>query len=261
METMNRAFQFGQPEVATAYYSYSAGLLSEISGILGKEEEKTHYLELSEKVKEAYRHLFVKDGHISSKRQCEFVRPLAFGLLEENDAKRAAADLNVLVIENGYHLNTGFLSTPYLCEVLAEYGYIETAYRLLLQKTYPGWLYPVEKGATTIWETWDGIREDGTVHDSLNHYSYGAVSGWLLSGVCGIQYTKDSLKLSPVVHPLLKYAKGSFDSPRGRIVSEWSYEEETETFAYHFEIPQGVQAVISLQDGRCETVDGGVYDF
>lgn len=86
-----------------------------------------------------------------------------------------------------YHLNTGFLSTPFLCKVLSEHGYADTAYRLLLQDICPGWLYAVKKGATTIWETWDGVREDGTVHDSLNHYSYGAVVGWLFDSVCGIR--------------------------------------------------------------------------
>lgn len=261
METMKQAFQFGQPEVATAYYSYSSKLLSEIAHILDREEERKYYGELSEKARQAYRFLFVKDGHIVSERQCEYVRPLAFGLLEKDEAKMAAKDLNALVIKNNYHLNTGFLSTPFLCEVLAEYGYVETAYRLLLQKTYPGWLYAVEKGATTIWETWDGIREDGSVHDSLNHYSYGAVSGWLLSGICGIRYTKDTLQLSPVVHPLMSYAKGSFDSPKGRIVSEWKYDRAAGKFHYHFEIPQNVSARIILQDGREEVVCGGAHDF
>ena len=98
-----------------------------------------------------------------------------------------ADELNELVVKNGYHLNTGFLATPFLCSVLADHGHTDTAYKLLLQDTCPSWLYAVKKGATTIWETWDGVRADSTVHDSLNHYSYGAISGWLFNGVCGIR--------------------------------------------------------------------------
>ena len=82
-----------------------------------------------------------------------------------------------MVAENGYHLNTGFLSTPFLCEVLAKYGYADTAYKLLLQDTAPSWLYEVKQGATTVWETWTGIDRNGTPSESQNNYSYGAISG------------------------------------------------------------------------------------
>lgn len=94
------------------------------------------------------------DGEINSDCQADYVRALAFKLLDE-EAKKATADLNDLVIKCGYHLNTGFLSTPNLTRVLCEYGYEDTAYKLLLQDTRPSWLYAVEQGATTIWETWD----------------------------------------------------------------------------------------------------------
>ena len=261
MKTMMAAFKDGQPEVATAYYAYSSGILAEISKILGYEVDEMKYKEVSQKATEAYRHLVLEDGHIRSERQCEYVRPLAFSLLPEKEAKAAAADLNDLVIKNDYHLNTGFLSTPYLCQVLAEYGYTDTAYRLLLQKSYPSWLYAVEKGATTIWETWDGIREDGTVHDSLNHYSYGAVSGWLLSGVLGIRYNFDKVSIKPVPDKKLKFAKGYYDSPKGRIVSEWRYIDKSDSFAYHFEIPKAVEAELELPGQEKRILTGGNYDI
>ena len=164
-----------------------------------------------------------------------------------------------MIVENGYHLNTGFLSTPFLCQVLCEHGYVDTAYRLLLQRECPSWLYAVTKGATTIWETWDGIREDGTVHDSLNHYSYGAVSGFLISGVCGINYTFDKVEIRPYVHPDLGYAKAAYDSPKGRIVSQWKYENNR--FTYHIEIPKGLTAVVELPEKEAVELGAGVYDF
>ncbi len=260
MATMQNAFANGQPEVATAYFANSAKLLSKIAGILNKEADQKKYHEISEKAKKAYRSIFVKEGHIQSKRQCEYVRPLAFELLEESDAKQAAEDLNQLVIENQYHLNTGFLSTPYLCQVLTRYGYQDTAYRLLLQEECPSWLYEVKKGATTIWETWDGVKEDGTVHDSLNHYSYGAISGWLLSGVCGIQYSHDALVIQPVPTAQLGSAKAVYNSPRGRIVSSWKIDGTTGKVTYHFEIPGNVEATIILADGTTKKITSGEYD-
>jgi len=259
MKTMMNAFKNGQPEVATAYFAHSSRLLSIIGSIIGEDEDSKYYGELATNARRAYQHLVLKDGRIVSNRQCEYVRPIAFKLLDESDAKVAAADLNDLVIGNDYHLNTGFLSTPFLCQVLADYGYVDTAYKLLLQKDYPSWLYAVEKGATTIWETWDGIREDGTVHDSLNHYSYGAISGWLLSGVCGIDYDFEEVRIRPIPHKSLKFASGSFDSPKGKIVSEWRYEGEN--VKYHIEIPNGLEATIELPDGRIINAIGGNYEF
>ena len=261
MKTMMAAFKNGQPEVATAYYAYSSGILSKIADILGKEEDCARYKQISEKVKSAYRYLVLKDGHIRSERQCEYVRPLALGLLSDEEARDAARDLNELVIKNDYHLNTGFLSTPFLCSVLSDFGYVDTAYRLLLQKGYPSWLYAVDKGATTIWETWDGIREDGTVHDSLNHYSYGAVSGWILSGVLGIQYDFEKVRIRPVPDKSLKFARGFYDSPKGRVVSEWRYVEEYDSFSYHFEIPEGMEAELILPGQDSRLLISGSYDF
>lgn len=265
--------QNGQTGVATAYLSYSAGLLSEIAGILGKEEDAQHYKETSEYAKKAFQFTQTENGRIISERQCMYVRPLAFGLLEENDDVQAAADLNELVVKNGYHLNTGFLSTPFLCEVLTKYGYVETAYRLLLQDTIPSWLYEVKKGATTIWETWDGVKEDGTVHASLNHYSYGAISGWLIGGICGIHVSMHpsetsggcwaekvtEITIAPQPYPLLKYAKASYQSPLGKIESGWSYEGER--VKYKFVIPANVSASIVLPDGREEHVTAGEYEL
>ena len=145
------------------------------------------YRETAEKAAKAFHFIAAKEGVIHSDRQAEYVRAIAFDLLNEEEKKQAAGKLNQMVVDNDYYLNTGFLSTPALCKVLTEYDYTETAYRLLLQETMPGWLYAVKKGATTIWENWDGINEKGEVKASLNHYSYGAVCGWLFSDVCGIR--------------------------------------------------------------------------
>ena len=256
-EAMKKTMMFGSPEVATAYYFRSASLLSRIAEILGKAADARRYADIAENAKKAYRHCCTKNGTIRSERQCEYVRPIAFGLLDGEEISKAADALNTLVEKNNYHLNTGFLSTPDLCRVLAEYGHADTAYRLLLQEDCPGWLYAVKKGATTIWETWDGIRTDGTVHDSLNHYSYGAISGWLFSGVCGIKLTAGELSIRPCPGKELGYAKAEWHSPVGTIKSAWEYREDRILFDFSVPVP----ATIELPNGkRYELKEGEHHD-
>ena len=249
--------KYGKPEVATAYFYRSASLLSRIADILGKQEDAAEYADLAEKIKKAYRFTCTKDGAVDSDRQCAYVRPVAFGLLDGEENQAAADRLNDLVVDNGYRLNTGFLSTPDLCRVLSDYGHADTAYSLLLNPECPGWLYAVRKGATTIWETWDGIRPDGTVHDSLNHYAYGAVTGWLFDSVCGIRLSAGRLKIAPKPCRDLKYARAKRLTPAGEIRSEWCYDEDT--LRLHFAVP--ADAVLSLPDGRELTVTEGEYDY
>ena len=248
METMRRTTIKGAPEVATAYYCRSAFLVSKIADILGKKKDAAHFLEVAGKAREAYRFTCTDQGRITSDRQAEYVRPIAFGLLDQPEAQAAADRLNELVIQNGYHLNTGFLSTPDLCGVLADYGHTDTAYRLLLQDTRPGWLYEVRKGATTIWENWDGIREDGTVSASLNHYSKGAIGGWLLRGVCGIRPSEGKIRVQPQPDRSLKWAKAAWDSPAGWIQSEWKYREDK--LVIDITHPDNLAVDIVLPDGR-----------
>jgi len=251
--------QKGSGGTATAYLAYSSGLMAEIAEVLGKSDDAAHYTKLHENAKKAYQYTQTENGAIRSERQKDYVRPLAFDLLEEKDRPAAAAALNELVKKNDYHLNTGFLSTPFLCRVLSDAGYVETAYRLLLQETAPGWLYAVTKGATTIWETWRGIDENGKVSASLNHYSYGAVCGWLIEGVCGIRYTADGLTLAPKPCRLLGCAQVSYQSPRGEIFSRWEYQDDRLNFT--FRVPSNVTAQILLPDGKPRTAEAGESAF
>ena len=255
-DAMKKTMMFGAPEVATAYYFRSASLLSRIAGILGRPEDEKRFREIAENARLAYRRCCLKNGQIKSDRQCEYVRPIAFGLLDGDEVQAAADALNELVVKNGYHLNTGFLSTPDLCRVLAENGHAHTAYKLLLQTDCPGWLYAVKKGATTIWETWDGVREDGSVHDSLNHYSYGAISGWLFSGVCGIRLEAGKLTIRPCPDPALGYADAAWRSPVGTIRSAWEYREGKLLFDFALPVP----ATIELPNGKRYETTGEVHD-
>ena len=243
--------------VGTAYLACSGRLLAEIAAVLGRQEEAEIYRATADKAVKAYRAAFTEDGVIHSDRQCEYVRAIAFALLGEEESRAAAATLNQMVVDNGCHLNTGFLSTPFLCGVLAQYGYVDTAYRLLLQPEAPGWLYEVNKGANTMWETWTGIDAEGKPHESLNHYSYGAICGWLFGGVCGIHFADGQLTIAPTPHKALGYAKAVYDSPAGRIESGWRYEGDTVT--YEFTIPTNITAHIHLPDGRTRMLSAGTH--
>jgi len=257
MQAMRENMTKGAPEVATAYYYRSASLVSKIASILGKPEDAATYAAIAENAKKAYRFTLTENGKITSARQCAYVRPIAFNLLEGADAQTAADDLNDLVKQNGYRLNTGFLSTPDLCRVLADHGHVDTAYRLLLQDACPSWLYAVKKGATTIWETWDGVREDGTVHDSLNHYSYGAITGWLIGGVCGIRKTADGLFLCPKPDASLGYASAAWQAPFGTVKSAWRYENEKLTF----DCTVPCAATLLLPNGETHQLNEGAHHY
>ena len=254
---MKKSMMLGAPEVATAYYYRSATLLKQIADILGKPEDAEHFAEIAENAKKAYRFSCTKKGEIRSDRQCEYVRPIAFGLLDGDEVQAAADALNSLVVHNGFHLNTGFLSTPDLCRVLADNGHTDTAYQLLLQEDCPGWLYAVKKGATTIWETWDGIRADGSVHDSLNHYSYGAVTGWLFDGVCGIRLKAGRLTICPKPGRQLGFARATWDSPVGQIKSAWQFEADRLVFDITVPIP----ADVILPNGEKREIAKGDYHY
>lgn len=254
-QELKNTFTKGAPKSATAYYYYSTKLLAEIANVLGKNDDNKKYEELADNIRKAYQETYTNDGLINSDRQCDYVRPLQFGLLDKNEEN--AKLLNEMIIKNDYHLNTGFLSTPFLCSILCEYGYVDTAYRLLLQDTLPSWLYQVKKGATTIWENWNGLESGG--NGSLNHYSYGAVSGWLLSGVCGINVENDEIIIKPYPNKLLEYAKAEYDSPLGLIKSSWRYVDDE--IEFEIEIPCNNTAKMILPDGENKELIPGKHNF
>ncbi len=250
-------------EVATAWFFYSTKELAEVASVLGEKKDAARYRALAKKIRDAYRARFVPNGKITSKRMCKYVRPLYMGLLEGEEAASAAAALNDLVIQNGYRIGTGFLSTYQILNVLTDYGYHDTACRMLENEDCPGWLYEVNKGATTIWEGWDAIDpETGRLKaKSLNHYSPGAAISWLWTRLCGIRalapgYTE--IEIAPKPGGTLTAACAAYDSPAGRIVSDWRMEDGR--FSLRATIPEGVDARVILPDGSViEHAESGEY--
>ena len=260
MQYMTNIGMHGEPEVATAYLSYGCMAMSEMASALGEKEDAVFFASASDKARTAYRSKFVPEGHIKdTKRQCCYVRPLAMGLLDEGEKQKAAERLAQNVREHDNHLNTGFLSTHELCRVLTDNGYCKTAYDLLLQEEYPGWLYPVIKGATTIWENWQGIAKDGSVRDSMNHYSFGSIVGWLFDRVCGIIVENGEIIIRPYPDPRLGYAKAVYLSPLGKIESSWIYKEHK--IQFEFLVPGNCTARVFLPNKEEYTVEAGKYIY
>ena len=257
---MAGVFLRGVPEVATAFLSFGCHVASEMARWLGKKDDEVFFREASEQARRAYRYKYVKNGAVKkSRRQCRYVRPLAMGLLEPEERPAAAKELAEQIRRNGEKLNTGFLSTHELCRVLTDYGQQKTAYDLLLQTDRPGWLYAVRKGATTVLESWDGIDDEGRVSNSLNHYSYGAVVGWLFDRVCGIVVEDGNITIRPYPDSRLGHADAVYHSPLGTIRSGWSYENGQ--IHFHIVVPANAAATVVLPDGNQQEVSAGDYRF
>jgi alpha-L-rhamnosidase len=179
---------------ATAYFAYSTDLLAKAASALGKTDDEKRYSALREDIVRAFRREFyTPGGRLAARTQTAHVLALAFNLVPDENRGRTVEDLVALIHENEDALTTGFLGTPYLCQALADNGRLDLAYQLLLRTEYPSWLYQVTRGATTIWEHWDGLKPDGTMWsaqmNSFNHYAYGAVGEWMYRTVAGIDLT------------------------------------------------------------------------
>ena len=177
--------------IAQAFFAHSTRLLVQTAQVLGKKEDVKRYSKLLEHVTSAFLNEYVTpNGRLASNTQTAYVLALYFDLLPEALRKQAAQRLVENIRDYGNHLTTGFLGTPHMCQVLTRFGYTDVAYALLLQETYPSWLYQVKMGATTIWERWDGIKPDGTFQNpgmnSFNHYAYGAIGDWMFRVIAGI---------------------------------------------------------------------------
>ncbi|MGN6160804.1 MAG: family 78 glycoside hydrolase catalytic domain [Marmoricola sp.] len=249
--------------VATAYLARSAQLTAAAAGVIGDAETAERYARLAREVVEAWRTEFLNaDGTLTVPTQANYVRGLAFGLIPVELAAAAADHLVRLIEENGTHLGTGFLSTGMLLPVLADHGYADVAYNLLLQTDEPGWLVMLERGATTVWESWSGIDADGNPHESLNHYSKGAVIAFLHEYVAGIVpaepgYTRVDIR--PHLDDRLTWAEGTLETQYGLISSRW--ERDGTDVTVLVTIPDGVTAHVQLPGGESEVVTAGDHSW
>jgi alpha-L-rhamnosidase len=215
--------------IATAFYAYSTSILAETAKVLGKTDDEKFYTDLFGKIKKVFINEYVTNGgRVGTNSQTSYVLALMFNLLPDNLREKSAGFLVEDIKSRRNHLSTGFVGTPYLCHVLSDNGYTDVAYDLLLQESYPSWLYPVKMGATTIWERWDGQKPDSTFQDpgmnSFNHYAYGAIGDWMYRVSAGIETMGPGYKhliLQPHPSKKLTYSKASFESSYGTVASGW----------------------------------------
>ncbi|HUT28353.1 MAG TPA: glycoside hydrolase family 78 protein [Sedimentisphaerales bacterium] len=247
--------------IRQAYFARSTDLLRRSAIVLGNKADAEKYGDLLEKVKKVFRDEFVTpNGRLASNTQTAYSLALAFDLLSgptrEIAAKRLADD-----VEQFGHITTGFLGASPICHVLSDYGYLDDAYMLLNRTEYPSWLYPITKGATTIWERWDGIKPDGTFQDkgmnSFNHYAYGAIGEWLYRVVAGLDIDEQNPGYKHIIiqpHPGggLSFARARLDSMYGPIEAEWRVDGNTTTVTV--EIPPNTTATVKLPSAKLSDV-------
>ena len=220
--------------IADIYYAASAQIVAKAAEVLGLEETRQEYQKIADRqwqvVKEEY---FTATGRCAVKTQTGLILALKYHLSENEELTKQM--LQKLLRDNKNKLNTGFVGTPLLCNVLTDHGMTDAAYRLLLNKEYPGWLHEVKLGATTVWERWNSLDESGHVSstgmNSLNHYSYGAVLEWIFRHAAGIDVTEQNpggrvMRISPKVNNGLKYVKAVYDSASGCYQCGWEISED-----------------------------------
>ncbi|MFC3801133.1 family 78 glycoside hydrolase catalytic domain [Cohnella sp. GCM10012308] len=219
---------------ATAYFAYCAKLMAAMSEAVGKKEQAASYAELFEQVRSRFNEAFVgTDGRIAGETQTGYAMALFMELLPEEGRSKAAAHLISDIEQRGWHITTGIHGIKYLLPVLCEAGYEEAAYRLLLQETYPSWLYSINNGATTIWERWDGWTEEKGFQtpgmNSFNHYALGAVGEWMFRYMGGIDKASGTpgykhIQIRPFLNDRLASVDCEYESSYGTIRSRWSIE-------------------------------------
>jgi alpha-L-rhamnosidase len=221
--------------VATAYFAKVAGEMAATAEVLGRSGDAQHFGALAARVRHAFRAEYVTpNGRITNETATAYALAIEFGLLDDGQLAAAGRQLAAIVRRARGRISTGFAGTPHVASALTRTGHTDVAYMMLMQREAPSFLYPVTRGATTIWERWDAILPDGTVNPSgmtsLNHYALGAVARWLHTVVGGIEATSPgyrSVRIAPQPGGDLTYAKAAHDTAHGRIEVEWHVTGDT----------------------------------
>lgn len=249
--------------IATAYYAHSTLIAARMAGVLGFADRAARHRALFETIRAAFQAAYIdEDGRITSDEQTAYLLALAFDLVSPALRSKMAGHLVGAIRRKANHLATGFIGTPLLAPVLSAEGQTELAYEVLQQTTYPGWLYSVVNGATTIWERWDSWTPEGGFNpagmNSFNHYAYGAVVGWMYDTIAGIRLDPhhpgwQRFEIAPEPGGGLTFARASFISPYGRILSEW--ETVADRFELTLQIPANSSAVVTLPTDDPATIE------
>ncbi len=253
--------------IATAFFAYSTGLVAKSAEVLGYKKDEDEYKKLHSQIVKAFQKEYVTpNGRLASQTQTGILLALIFNLVEEKHRQGLAETLRDNIKAHGKHMVAGFVGASYMCPVLSQMGMHDVAGELLLQKEYPSWLYPVTKGATTIWERWNGIKPDGEFEtpemNSFNHYAYGAIGEWLYMKLLGIDLIEPAYKkilIAPMPVKGIESARGELNTQYGKIGCNWIIKEDI--FTLEVQIPFNCIALIRLPGGSSHEVGSGGHVF
>ncbi|WP_026523992.1 family 78 glycoside hydrolase catalytic domain [Butyrivibrio sp. MB2005] len=255
--------------LSTVYDYRSAVIVADAAKILGYEQDEMKYRAHAEKIREAIlNEYFTPNGRLAMDSQTGILVALKFGICK--DREKLISQLKARFKKDMYKIKGGFVGATMMCTVLGENDMSDIAYDFLFNESFPGWLYEVNLGATTIWERWNSVLEDGTISptgmNSLNHYSYGSVEEFMYAYAAGIRPKTAGYReiiIDPHPDVRLKFLNASYNSVRGKIVCEWKIRDDGD-ISLHVEIPFGTHATLHLPGNSSEPVkelESGVYDI
>ncbi len=241
--------------ICTAYYAYLADIMAQMASLIGRDAEARHFADLHRNIRNAFVENFIdNEGRILESSQTGYALAFAFDLIPEALREAAAARYVEEIERFDWHLATGFIGTPRLLPTLTQAGRDDVAWRLLMNTTYPSWLFQVTLGATTMWERWNGWTPDEGFGDprmnSFNHYAFGAVGEWIYGRVAGISPEEPGfrrVRIAPMPGGGLTHARLTYDSIRGPIRSEWRIEDGI--FILEVEVPANAEATVVIPTG------------
>jgi len=256
--------------ISSAYFYYSTVILKETAQILGKQEDFRIYQEKADRIRNAIiKEFFTGNGKLSIDTQSAYIVAVVFGIVKEQEQLETIKDQFLLRFrKDGYRLKTGFVGTPFIMKMLSVCNRSDLAFQLLLNEEYPGWLYPVKLGATTMWERWDALNPDGSMSDSgmnsLNHYVNGSVQEWMYCHMAGIEPVNEQnggagfkqVLIHPHIHPEIKWMDTNLQTSAGRYSIYWEIDEE-EKLLLRCQIPFDAKAQIVLPSPVGEVIING----
>lgn len=254
--------------ISSVYYYRSVQIVKQAAMRLGKEEDAARYSRLEGEIKKAiFDEFFTPSGRLAIDTQAAYVIALKFGIY--HDKEKLIEQFKTRLKKDMYQIKGGFVGAPLLCTVMGEAGMYETAYDFLLKETYPGWLFEVNMGATTIWERWNSVGEDGVISDtgmnSLNHYSYGSVMEFVYAYAAGIRPIEPGFARAVIApHPDIRLRKieCSFNSASGKYVCNYEICSDGKMHV-ELEIPFNCEASVELPGYKEKTIElkSGKYEY
>lgn len=250
--------------VASAYFVHSSELVGKAAEVLGRDDDKNIYLSLAAEARAAFaREYITPAGRLMSDAETAYALALVFDLLPTPEQRQHAGErLAELVRDSGYHIRTGFVGTPLICDALCSTGHYRAVYRLLMQRECPSWLYPVTMGATTIWERWDSMLPDGSINPgemtSFNHYALGAVADWMQRTVGGLTPSAPGyrrMEIRPRPGGGLTHCQTSHQTPYGLAECAWKIEDGEVDL--NVVIPPNTTALVTLPGSDTPPIEVG----